>query len=75
MTLRDDFLIAPRAQARTDRLGPAAAGFWTRLLGALNSPDLLVVLYFCAAGLLLSAAFIRMFPDFGELAESLNVFP
>ena len=75
MPLRDDFLISPAPQARTDYLGSAAASFWTRLLGALNSPDLLVVLYLCAAGLLLSAAFIRMFPDFGEMAAPLIIFP
>jgi hypothetical protein len=45
------------------------------VLGALNSPDLLGIICFCAAGLLVSAAFVRMFPDFGELAESLNIFP
>jgi hypothetical protein len=75
MTLRDDFLVPGAPQAPTNRLGPAVTHFWTGLLGALNSPDILVVLYFCAAGLLVSAAFIRMFPDFGALAESLNIFP
>lgn len=75
MTLRDDFLIAPAHKAQTHRRGSLAAGLWIRLLGELNSPDFLVVLYFCAAGLLLNAAFIRMFPNFGELVALLNVFP
>jgi hypothetical protein len=45
------------------------------LLVAATSGDLLSILYFCAAGLMVSAAFIRLFPNFGEMAESLNIFP
>jgi hypothetical protein len=75
MTMRDELYIAAVPQPPTSRRGPAASGAWTKWLAAATSGDLLVILCFCAGGVILSAAFIHMFPNFGEMAESLNIFP
>lgn len=75
MTMRDELYISAVPRPRTSHRNPSAMGFWARLLRAATSADAVVILYFCTAGLLLSAAFIHLFPNFGEMAESLIIFP
>jgi hypothetical protein len=45
---------------------------WLRFLAAVTCPDFLAVLYFCLIVMLLAAAVIQRFPNFGEVALSLQ---
>jgi hypothetical protein len=45
-----------------------------RIVAALNNPELIALVIFCALGLLATVALYIAFPSFGELATSLQAF-
>lgn len=48
-------------------------GSW--IIATIKSPEFLMVAFFCAVGLWLTFYFIHYFPEFGAMAEGLEVFP
>jgi hypothetical protein len=47
---------------------------WERIVAAINNPELLLIVAFCALGLLITLNFILRFPDFGAVIEQYNQF-
>ena len=55
--------------------GKAKETPWSRFLSEITKPDFLAVVYFCIIGVLISACFIQLVPNFGELSEVLQQYP
>jgi hypothetical protein len=51
-----------------------AGTVWFRLLALISQPDFIVVVAFCAIGLLTTLNVILRFPDFGAVIEQYNQF-
>jgi hypothetical protein len=47
---------------------------WNRIVTALRDPELVAIVMLCAIGLLVTAAFLLTFPDFGEISQSYQQF-
>jgi hypothetical protein len=71
MTARKEIAISS-ADART-RFAIRLA--WDRLAAAMTDRELAVVAGFCSIGLLLTAAVVHSFGNFGDLAHSLRLMP
>ena len=48
---------------------------WAGLLATVCDPDLHCVVIFCAIGLLATINVMLRFPDFGQVAAALAIFP
>jgi hypothetical protein len=57
------------------RRGKAAKTAWYRHITMIIDPDLVMVIVFCAIGLLVTANVVLRFPDFGAMVEQLEQFP
>jgi hypothetical protein len=47
---------------------------WDRFITAINNPQFLVIVAFCALGLLISLIFMLRFPELGAVIEQYNQF-
>jgi hypothetical protein len=47
---------------------------WSRIVAVLRNTDLAVVVALCAIGLLATVALLIAFPNFGEIAQSIQQF-
>ena len=53
----------------------AAEIAWSRFLSVISNRDLNAVIGFCTIGYLVAINVILRFPDFGEMAAALAIFP
>jgi hypothetical protein len=60
--------IPPLTQAKT------ATAAWYRLVDAISKPDFIMIVAFCAIGLLTTLNVILRFPNLGSLIELYNQF-
>ena len=60
--------ILPLTQAKT------ATAAWYRLVDAISKPDFIMIVAFCAIGLLTMLNVMLRFPDLGSLIERYNQF-
>lgn len=51
-----------------------AAPEWSGPLAALNDPNLIAIVQFCAIGLLVTLVVMLRFPDLGAIIEQCNQF-
>ena len=47
---------------------------WDRIVARLTEPELIALAVFCALGLAVTVGLMFLFPNFGELAESLQAY-
>jgi hypothetical protein len=52
----------------------SAGTVWHRLVTAITNPDLIMIVAFCAIGLLTTINVMLRFPDLGALIERCNQF-
>jgi len=65
----------PIAAARMNNTPSVLDSVWSWFAATVKSPEFLMVALFCAVGLWLTFYFIHYFPDYGAMAETLEVFP
>jgi hypothetical protein len=63
-------ILAIRSNARE----LTAETLWSAFETIVTSRELIAILGFCATGLLVTAYFIHRFPDFGAMAEIIDLF-
>jgi len=52
----------------------SAKTVWHQVVAKITNPDLIMIVAFCAIGLLITLNVILRFPDLGALIESYNQF-
>ena len=70
MSMRGEIAI-PAGPGR--RHTSATQGAWDQFVAAITHPELVMIVAFCAIGLLITARFIHSFPNFGQMAEALDL--
>jgi hypothetical protein len=61
--------------ARFNNPKKAKETMWSRFPSEITKSGFLAVVYFCIIGLLITACFIQLVPNFGELSEVLQQYP
>ena len=76
MPMRGEIQVSaaqPRTEPRPREL--AMDKVWQWIVVAIENPEFLMVVLFCAVGLWLSFYFIHYFPDYGAMIVSLEQMP